>query len=48
MCLALYFSKCLGQMEELCLSWAHPGGEVPHLPVIAVIGEPHLWSLLAY
>ena len=25
----------------LDLSMLHPGGEVPHFPVVAIIGKPH-------
>lgn len=41
----LELSQHLGEVEQLSLSRAHPGGKVPHLPVVAIIGQPHFRSL---
>lgn len=43
--LALHLSQHLGQVEHLCLSRTHPGSKVSHLPVVSVVGKPHLGSL---
>ena len=43
--LTLDLGKHLGEMEQFCLSRPHPGGEVAHLAIVAIVGEPHFGSL---